>query len=665
MTRSLIFSGSRPFRAVAVVVTAFGLLTAAAGCKSHGLAPVSPNDPYAENAPQTPEEEAYYNDVYSGDWKKTQNPLGYFGLGKFFVSTTPPPHWAMAPPQGAKSMAEIYQENYQRQMAAQAAGNPYAPNGTPNGTPNGAPNGALNNTGGAYAAQAAAGPAQAYDPFAGGVFHDQGASAYGQQPGAYASATDVPAAGAQTANSSAAGFTQTVRNHPGTVERVGMAPGGNGIPAGSSAALSDGYIGPKESPTESADKIKREGKKEKNAFMKWLDGWTSFEPAVEPDGAILRGQEPDPPKESNEPNETEAEKTENDETAENEENVQKNLTETQTTDPRALPADPALGESWRSVNRDYLRAESARRALPGDEYIADGGDDGSAAYMTGEGNIRHLDPEDAVAGFKTQDGRILVEPSNRVTLYSPRFGSVRQVLSASSNSQRFRLSEAAVDVGPEFREGQTGTDVRSQEAKTQLTRANVLAGGTAANQPGGAVSAADGVKENIAQTRLGDLAAQMMTDEGSILERLRTADGALAVGTWGEIQEVAVEIEKNAAQGMVRVQAAEAVFTVETDSKTSRLSLFKMASKKDAAPGELIEFALRYENVGGERIENVTILDNLSARLEYLPDSAKSSRKATFTTKPNQTGSQVLRWEIDEPLEPRQYGVVSFMCRVR
>jgi hypothetical protein len=89
---------------------------------------------------------------------------------------------------------------------------------------------------------------------------------------------------------------------------------------------------------------------------------------------------------------------------------------------------------------------------------------------------------------------------------------------------------------------------------------------------------------------------------------------------------------------------------------------------------------------------NVTILDSLTTRLEYIPDSAQASVKAngwelddkgelvrdpesgrprraqnpvTFSTQVNQGDSLILRWEIRDPLEPGQGGVIRFQCRVR
>ncbi|MCE9547250.1 MAG: DUF11 domain-containing protein, partial [Planctomycetia bacterium] len=66
-----------------------------------------------------------------------------------------------------------------------------------------------------------------------------------------------------------------------------------------------------------------------------------------------------------------------------------------------------------------------------------------------------------------------------------------------------------------------------------------------------------------------------------------------------------------------------------------------------------------------EPIGNVTIVDNLTTRLEYVPDSATSSRKATFSTQDNDVDSLVLRWEISEPLQPGEGGTLRFKCRLR
>ena len=62
--------------------------------------------------------------------------------------------------------------------------------------------------------------------------------------------------------------------------------------------------------------------------------------------------------------------------------------------------------------------------------------------------VRGLEPEDTVAHFDTLDGRTLVEPSNRVYLYAPRFGSVRKVVSLVQDEQTDRVSDVHRPVAP-------------------------------------------------------------------------------------------------------------------------------------------------------------------------------------------------------------------------
>ena len=97
----------------------------------------------------------------------------------------------------------------------------------------------------------------------------------------------------------------------------------------------------------------------------------------------------------------------------------------------------------------------------------------------------------------------------------------------------------------------------------------------------------------------------------------------------------------------------------------NRMRIVKLASRTDALPGEIVEFTLRFDNVGVETVGNVTIIDNLTARLEYVPESSLSTVDAEFFSQLNENGSLVLRWEIAEPLAPGEGGVIRFQCRVR
>jgi uncharacterized repeat protein (TIGR01451 family) len=111
-------------------------------------------------------------------------------------------------------------------------------------------------------------------------------------------------------------------------------------------------------------------------------------------------------------------------------------------------------------------------------------------------------------------------------------------------------------------------------------------------------------------------------------------------------------------------QRADAVFVVDTPGQ-DKLRVIKVASTPVARPGDIVDFTIRFDNLGDRVIGNVTIIDNLTPRLEYVPDSAQASLKGNFVTEPNEAGSLVLRWEVEDPLPAGSGGVVRFRCRVR
>ena len=95
------------------------------------------------------------------------------------------------------------------------------------------------------------------------------------------------------------------------------------------------------------------------------------------------------------------------------------------------------------------------------------------------------------------------------------------------------------------------------------------------------------------------------------------------------------------------------------------LVICKWPDKCDLQLGDLVTFYLRYKNEGSHPITGVVVSDSLTARLEYVPNSARSDRDALFTTTPNEADSSVLRWEITGALPGGQTGTVCFQARVR
>ena len=79
---------------------------------------------------------------------------------------------------------------------------------------------------------------------------------------------------------------------------------------------------------------------------------------------------------------------------------------------------------------------------PGDEYLCDGGDYVSQAGVKADWSIVGLEQEDAISHYDTVDGRVIVEPSNRVCIYARRFAAVRRVMQPLVDEQPVFVNQA-------------------------------------------------------------------------------------------------------------------------------------------------------------------------------------------------------------------------------
>jgi uncharacterized repeat protein (TIGR01451 family) len=143
------------------------------------------------------------------------------------------------------------------------------------------------------------------------------------------------------------------------------------------------------------------------------------------------------------------------------------------------------------------------------------------------------------------------------------------------------------------------------------------------------------------------------------------ARGAQAAVDWSHTQAVQIILERRGAMAEVKYDASMSVYTVSEPPGRPKLRLVKVASTQLAEPGDDVDFTLRFDNIGNQPIGNVTILDSLNTRLEYVPQSAQCSVEASFSTQPNEGGSSVVRCELAHPLKPGDGGVLRFRCRVR
>ncbi|HEV7282672.1 MAG TPA: hypothetical protein VGN57_20875 [Pirellulaceae bacterium] len=301
---------------------------------------------------------------------------------------------------------------------------------------------------------------------------------------------------------------------------------------------------------------------------------------------------------------------------------------------------------------------------PLDEWIFDGGDANLPTVVDPDWVVRGLDIEDAVGHFDTLDGETVVSPSNRVAIYAPRFAAVRQTRGVVASAGRDYLAgmiDASRIHGQDVHAPVT-TALQPIQPQTELGQRNPIS--LLERQ---AIRRLDGARVLARFVDTLQLYEDFhLTRTGEFLqgEKPRLAKSMDAAMTWTDLKAVQVIVdedvplvEKNAVKpDEARIYERQGVPCIR---------VVKMASKGAALPGEEIEFTLRYDNIGEQLVGNVTILDNLTTRLEYIEGTAQSSREAEFFVEENEARSLVLRWEIVDPLPVGQGGIVRFRARVR
>ena len=301
---------------------------------------------------------------------------------------------------------------------------------------------------------------------------------------------------------------------------------------------------------------------------------------------------------------------------------------------------------------------------PRDEYLCDGGDSNLAVGIRKNWQVDGLEQEDTVAHYDTVDGRTVVTPSNQVCIYAPRFGVVRRMvdlheyarsdmpggiespMSLAKFDENERASTSLAQLEPTIhRTDDPATQMKKRQQLGEFERAMVI------EEIDGSLAP----YANLQIVRAGTI------DNG---EKALLARASLAAISWSGDQSPHVSIDERHAQASVRDAQPGIVYHLH-DPKKPHLRLIKLASCGAANLGDVIEFTLRFDNVGSQVMGNVTIMDNLTTRLEYVEESAKSSVEADFSAELNEGGSVVLRWEITEPIEAGKGGILQFKCKVR
>lgn len=320
----------------------------------------------------------------------------------------------------------------------------------------------------------------------------------------------------------------------------------------------------------------------------------------------------------------------------------------------SLPCGPVCGTPPPS-NRPWM---------PRDEFLCDGGDFGMPVHFGGYGGLRGIDPRDTVIRFNdTKRDRAL--PTNLVCVYAPRFAGVR------------------TSVGPN--EAVKVQEVITAERRQKETMQGALQGPKKLNQKEMAETARH-------RARASGLAGKVYPGEHSEIRVLSGYDTLVHVSGNRLAQKVEVNKtrEKAMKSGIVigpqKIKSAEtAVVTgiiegagqtvmtwtpreivgVEEPEKKPGLAVIKQVDASEAEPGDVLNYTIRYRNMGNTPIKAVSVVDSLLPRLEYVPGSAKGPARTVFTAKENRVGSVELRWDLPGDIPPGGEGYVSFQAKVR
>ena len=298
------------------------------------------------------------------------------------------------------------------------------------------------------------------------------------------------------------------------------------------------------------------------------------------------------------------------------------------------------------------------------EFLCDGGDQAPNATLRRDDRIIGLQTEDTVSHYTTDSGDIEFTESNRVCIYSPRFGAVRRITGALSNDHAIGASGVNRPVGPQGVDydlpGLVMTDTVEVDHEQLTRRIDSMRDrnrGVRIENIQQLEMAAD-VLEVLAGIR--NLAlSQIDESQLAAIERF-----AIAANAWTIDESVEVEILDMKPPVLTRDQKIDSLVVYEFPD-AGRLNLIKVANKQHAAIGEEVTFALRLQNVGDSAVSNVVVTDNLTTRLVYVPDSQTASIKADFESRANDADSAQLIWTLKEELDVGESVLIEFKCRVR
>jgi uncharacterized repeat protein (TIGR01451 family) len=337
--------------------------------------------------------------------------------------------------------------------------------------------------------------------------------------------------------------------------------------------------------------------------------------------------------------------------------------------PSFTPAEPRREVDPQEVpsNKMETIAASPFADIYPDEYIFDGGDrNAPAGYVAGQRS--GFDSEDTVAKYTDHTGDARTTPSNRVAIYAPRFGSVRTVTGLQADTK--------VDKAAGARDNQSIGNIKTGKAAQENVHETILSGLESRRRVDGMEAATPAMQAR----RTDSLEQNRKVDEGhegrhyssyGLMERHQSPvlqqqiQNAIA---WTRDQYPVLTASTTNASNITATFKVQQTVGLEDERKTKgNIHVVKLADRDMAQSGDTITFTIRFENTGDFDVYDVSIVDNLTPRLDYVPGSARidDQHPGEVIVEDNGEGSSILTFNLDEALKGHDRGEITFEARVR
>lgn len=299
-----------------------------------------------------------------------------------------------------------------------------------------------------------------------------------------------------------------------------------------------------------------------------------------------------------------------------------------------------------------------------DEYLLDGGDRDLAVHET-PSHREGLDSEDAIAEYVDSTGHPHIVPTNRVAIYSPRFGNVGTAMGIESGTTVTGLVSAVDNRRGEGLRNRTAVSDHEQRMPLESMRVRSRADGFENQQREAASHQSTVLSENLDLAGTIEDVQNLKAPEIRQAYRAKIAKMRQAGIAWTRDEFPVIKATVAGAQEVTVKFVVNEIVGVEDRRKPGRIEVVKLADRQTAAPGETVTFRIEYENTGDLPLTEVNIVDNLTPRLGYIANSGVSSRPAIFSTTDNGEGSVILSWKLKEALPGKSRGWVTFKAHVR